>query len=258
MMNQQSQQSATDINHWQNMMLNFTHNICGIFTVFIEMGLRPQYGSTYFPPIIQLCAAGLMVVLPVLGGLWEGVSHMVPFMGASASMGLFGMGTLSKLFFLGSFIHGFRVWRRMTHMESEKFSYFEGPALPIFRIVPGSFWIVRIVYEPVFVFVSAIVLENFFILQPGAAHFLMLSAVMLAMKEYTAWYMQWQVLRELMDMRNVGPIIAKVVDNSATEDELATVHLASIPKDIPEDLRRETATHIARAFTGADIPGENQ
>jgi hypothetical protein len=144
----------------------------------------------------------------------------------------------------------------MIHPESEQFSWYEGPALPIFRLVPGTFWTIRIICEPVFVFVTAMVLENFFILQPGAAHFLMVSAAMLGMKQYIAWYMQWQFLRELMDTRNSAPIIAKIVDNSATEDELAAVHLASIPKDIPDDLRRETASFIARAFTGTDIPGE--
>ena len=50
-------------------------------------------------------------------------------------------------------------------------------------------------------------------------------------------------------MRNAGPIIAKLVDNTATEDDLATIHLASLPKDIPDDVRRDTASHIARAFS---------
>ena len=60
--------------------------------------------------------------------------------------------------------------------------------------------------------------------------------------------MQWQFLRGLMDMRNTGPIIAKFVDNTATDDDLATVHLASLPKNIPDDVRRETASNIARAI----------
>jgi hypothetical protein len=85
----------------------------------------------------------------------------------------------------------------------------------------------------------------------------MVAAFMLAMKQYVAWYMQWQFLRGLMDMRNAGPIIAKLVDNTATEDELATIHMASIPKDIPDDLRRDTAAHIARAFS-SELANEPQ
>ena len=84
----------------------------------------------------------------------------------------------------------------MIHMDREQNSVYEGPPLPIFRIIPGTFWMVRIIYEPVFVFALSIVLPNFFILQPSAAHFLMFSAFMLAMKSYVAWYMQWQFLRE--------------------------------------------------------------
>ena len=108
----------------------------------------------------------MMIILPVLGAMWEGFSGLIPFMRVSASMGLFGMGTFSKLFFLGSFVHGLRIWRRMIHMEREQHSAYEGPPLPIFRIVPGSFWLIRIVYEPAFVFVLSIVLANF--LHPAA------------------------------------------------------------------------------------------
>jgi hypothetical protein len=253
-MMQQSQQQPTDINQWQNMMMMLVYNVCSIVSTPIEMALRPLYGSRYVPPFIQFLSAIMMMILPVFQSLFR----MIPFVGGHPGPGLFDIGTFTNLFFLGSFIHGFRIWRRMIHPESEQFSWYEGPPLPIFRIVPGTFWMIRILYEPVFVFITAIVLENLFVLQSGAANFLMFSAFMLAMKQYVAWYMQWQFLRELMDMRNAGPIIAKVVDNSATDDELASVHLASISKNIPEDLRKQTASFIARAFTGTDIPGENR
>lgn len=35
----------------------------------------------------------------------------------------------------------------MIHMEREKHSLYEGPPLPFFRIIPGTFWMVRIIYE---------------------------------------------------------------------------------------------------------------
>ena len=159
------------------------------------------------------------------------------------------LATFCRRSFVGLAIHNFRIWRRMIHMDRELNSVYEGPPLPIFRIIPGTFWMVRILYEPVFVFALSLVLPNFFILQASAAHYLMIAAFMLAMKQYVAWYMQWQFLRGLMDMRNAGPIIAKFVDNTATDDDLATIHLASLPKDIPDDVRRDTASHIARAFS---------
>ena len=187
------------------------------------MALRPVYGSTYIPPFILCLSAIMMILAPVLDGLF----HCVPFIGGRPSPGLFDIGTFSKLFFLGACVHNFRIWRKMVHPESEQFSWFEGPPLPIFRIIPGTFWMIRIIYEPIFVFLVAVVLGNFFVLQSSAVDFLVVSALMLAMKEYVAWYMTWVQLRQLMDARNAGPLIAKIIDNSATDDELASIHLAS-------------------------------
>lgn len=97
-------------------------------------------------------------------------------------------------------------------------------------------------------------LPNFFILEPGAANFLMFSAVFLAMKSYTAWYMQWQTIRELMDMKFAGPIIAKLADNAASDDELASVHMASFPKDLPDEIRREAVgAYKARVVTDFEV-----
>jgi hypothetical protein len=246
---QGSSQQPMSIDAFQKTMINVVYNVCSIVTTPVEMVLRPQYGSRYFPPVIMVFTAIMMIVLPVFSALAEGFSRMLPFARFHGPIGFFGIGTLAKLYFLGSFVHGLRIWRRMIQMEREAISTSEGPALPIFRILPGGFWVVRIIWEPVFVFTLSLVLPNFFILQSSAAHYLMLAALALTMKQYVAWYMQWEFLRELLDARNAGPIIAKIVDNTATEDELATIHLASIPKDIPDDLRRDTASHIARAFS---------
>jgi hypothetical protein len=144
MPSQQSQQSPMDINRFQDGMINVVYNVCTIVTMPVEMVLRPQYGSRYFPPVIMFFTAVLMILLPVLSELAEGIGRMMPFMRFRGAVGLFGIGTFSKLYFLGSFIHGLRIWRRMIHMEREKHSVYEGPPLPIFRIIPGTFWMVRI------------------------------------------------------------------------------------------------------------------
>lgn len=250
----QPQQSAGNINQFQDTMMNLVYNVCSVVTCPIEMALRPQYGSRYFPPIITFFSAAMMIVLPLFSEMAESFSHMLPFARFGAPSGMFGIGTLSRLYFLGSMVHGFRIWRRMLHMEREENSVYEGPPLPIFHIIPGSFWMVRIIYEPVFVFALSLVLPNFFILQSSAAHYLMLAALMLAMKNYVAWYRQWEFLRNMMDLRFAGPIIAKLVGNEATEDDLAPIHLASFPKNLPEDVRQAAASHIARAFSAPDTP----
>jgi hypothetical protein len=246
-MNPQQNQQPLDINRLQDMAVNVVYNVCGIITMPVEMVLRPHYGSRYFPPMMMLFSIIMMLLLPFLASFSDG--GMLSFLPHPAPVGLFGIGSFTKWFFIGLFVHGIRIWRRMIHMDREQNSQFEGPALFIFNLLPGSFWKVRILYEPLFLYLLSKVLPNFYILQPSAAHYLTIAALALAMKQYTAWFMQWQFLRGLMDMRNSGPIIAKFVDNTATEDDLATIHLASLPRDIPEDVRRDTAAHIARAMS---------
>ena len=172
MPSQQGQQSPVDINRFQDGMINLVYNVCSIVTAPVEMVLRPQYGSRYFPPVIMFFTAVMMILLPLFAELAESAGRMLPFMRFRGGTGLFGIATFSKLYVFGS------------------------------------------------------------------------------------WYMQWQFLRGLMDMRNTGPIIAKFVDNTATDDDLATIHMASLPKNIPEDVRRDTASHIARAFSpaGSEFP----
>ena len=241
----QQAQPPMDLSRLQDVAAAMVYNICSIFTMPVEMALRPHYGSRYFPPIVMLFSIGLMMLLPIFAA----AGSMIPFLPSPPPMGLFGLGTFSELFFAGLAAHNFRIWLRMIHPEREKDSQYEGPPLFIFNILPGTFWMVRILYEPAFLFALGFILPGFFILQPPAAHFLMFSGLMLAMKQYCAWYMQWQFLRTAMDIKNRAPILAGFVDNTATEEDLATIHLASLPKDLPDDVRRDTASHIARAMS---------
>ena len=163
----------------------------------VELALRPFHGTRYFPPVIMFFSAAMMTLIPVFFSFAGAVAGMVPFARVQASFGMIGMWGISKLFFLGCLIHGIRKWRLMLHMERESNSVYEGPPLFFFTWLPNaSFWRVRIIYEPLFVVALSIVLPNFFILESGAANFLLISAVFLAMKNYTGWYMHWQFIRE--------------------------------------------------------------
>jgi hypothetical protein len=244
-----SQQQPADINHYQNTMMNLVYNVCSIVTMPIEMLLRPTFGSQYCPPTIQFFTSVMMTLLPLFSGIADGFSHMLPFMGFAHLTGMFGIATLSKLYFAGAFIHGFRIWRLMIHMEKEKISYYEGAALPIFRILPGSFFTVRIIYEPLFVLIVTLVLQNFFILQASAVHYLVIAAIMLAMKEYVSWFKSWQELRAIMDAAAAGPIIAKIIDNTATDDEYAQIHVARLSKNLPDGFRQSAADRMGRSFS---------
>jgi hypothetical protein len=142
----------------------------------------------------------------------------------------------------------------MIYMELEKNSEFEGPPLPFFRLIPGSgsFWFTRIALEPLFVFVGASLLEHLFIIQSGLSAYLHIAALMFAIKSFIAWHKTWEYIRKLLDLQYIGPIIAKLVQNNATQDELASAHLASFPKSISPEMRQAAGMYIARAYS-ADI-----
>lgn len=248
-------ESPININQLQNLAMNIVENLCSVFTMPIEIILRPQYGTRYFPVPIFFFSAVLMVLLPFFSSMADSVTHMIPLRGAPPPpSGLFGIGSLSSLFFFLTFLHGFRLWRRMICMDLEDHSEYEGPPLPFFRLIPGSrsFWFTRIVIEPVFVFIAASVLEGLQLFQSGLASYLHLAALMLAMKNFICWYRAWEYIRKILDSRYVGPIIAKLVENKATEDDLAPMHLASFPKNIAADIRQTAVSHIARVFSPAN------
>ena len=245
-----SKQQPSGIDHLQDNAINIVYNLCSIVTMPVELALRPKHGTRFFPPIVMFFSGVMMILVPVAFSVAGAVGNMIPFVRVPVSFGLIGIGGFSKLFFLGSLLHGIRKWNLMLHMERETNSMYEGPPLFFFIWLPkASFWKIRIIYEPLFLLVLAMVLPNFFILEPSAANFLLISAIFLAMKNWTGWYMQWQFLRELMDMRNAGPIIAAMAENRETEDELATIHLASFPKDLDPDMRKTVISGLEQRFS---------
>jgi len=257
---QPGESGPLNINNLQDVAINIVNLFCSIVCMPVEIILRPTYGTRYFPPAAVFLSAVLMLFLPLVLAATTAVTHMIPFMGAAPPPpGMFDIGSLSKLYFLLSFIHGFRLYRRMVHMEKEQFSWYEGPPLPFMQLIPfsKSFWVTRIVIEPVLVFVIASVANSFYIFQDGLTNYLHLAALALAMKQFTHWYRSWQLLRDILDSRNTGPLIGKFLDNSATEEELAPIHLASFPKNTPPDLRKAAAVHIARAYGEPVSQGEN-
>jgi hypothetical protein len=136
-------------------------------------------------------------------------------------------------------------------MEREAHSQYEGPALPIFQLLPKgkSFWVVRVVLEPAFVLVLAIVLQDLFIAQSNLSLYLKLAALALLMKQFIAWFRAWEYMRITLDTRISAPVIAKLADDQASEAELEPLHLASIPRNIDPEIRKATIAHIARTYS---------
>jgi hypothetical protein len=108
---------------------------------------------------------------------------------------------------------------------------------------------VRIVLEPAFVFVVSVVLADLFIAQEDLWLYLRFAALALLMKNFIAWFRAWEYLRRLFDQRIAAPLVNKVVSGEASEEELATIHLASFPKDVPADIRQSALTQLARTYS---------
>jgi len=253
-MMQSQLQPQTNVSRLQDQMVDLVYSFCSIFTFPVEMVIRPQYGSRYFQPVTMFLSAVLMIVLPVLFAITSAVSGLLPFAKPTVTFGLIGIWGFSKLFFIGSIVHGVRIFRRMINMSRELSGVWEGPPLPFFTWLPGaSHWKIRLIFEPIAVFAAALLLQNFLLLESSAAHFLMFVSVCLVFKSYTAWFVQWEHLRILMDIKFAGPIIAKLADNTATDDELASIHIASFPDGLPPDMRHAAVTDIAQAYS-AQIP----
>jgi hypothetical protein len=247
---QMQQQPDMSLDQLQKVAINVVESLCGIICMPVDIILRPQYGTRYYPLPVSFFSMMLMIFLPFLSATATAVTGMIPFHHSPPVVGLFGIGAFAELYFLLLFVHGFRLWRRMIYMNKEQHSCFEGAPLPFFRLIPrsGSFWLTRIVYEPIFVIMVAWILGHTFIIQSGLATYLYLAAFALAMKNFCAWYRGWEYLRNLMDMQYAAPIIAKWSRNEASDDELAQIHLASLPKNIPSDFGRAAIDNIKRVF----------
>jgi hypothetical protein len=230
-------------------------SVCTIFTMPLEMILRPQYGTRYFSPPLAFFSAVLMVFLPIFSSAADSFGRLIPFSRGAAPAGLFGLSSLSGLFFFLLLLHSPRLWRRMVYMHLEQYSEFEGPALPVFPLIPGgrSFWITRIFLEPIAVYILASLLQGLGIFQPGLTTFLHLAAVMLCIKEFIVWYRNWEFIRVALDSQAIGKAMGNILQNKATRNELEPMHLASFPKDLPADLRDSALRHFARTFM-AEIP----
>jgi hypothetical protein len=246
----------SNIDQLQDVAMNVVENFCGIIAMPVEIIIRPRYGTRYYPVPVTFFSCLMMIALPAFSAMATGVVRMIPFTHVQAPAGLFSIGSLSKAFFVLLFIHGIRLYRRMIHMELEQNSEYEGPPLPFFYLIPGtrSFWRTRILIEPAVVYLATTALGHLLIFQSGLVAYLHVAALMLAMKSFVAWFRHWEYLRRLMDARFAGPIIAKLVENRATEEDLASVHLASFPKNLAPEMREAAVSHIARTFMDDTTP----
>jgi hypothetical protein len=249
-MRQQQQQGGFNIWQMEEVAIGLLQLFTGIFSRPVDLICRPWHGTRFFQTPVLFFSSVVMLFLPIFSAVGDGIGHMVPFMPHAPVASGFDIGDFAKLYFLLTFIHAFRIYRLMLHPERESHSEFEGKPLFPFYLLPGAirFFPVRIVFEPAGVFIAATILGNFGIITSGLQMFLHFAAICMAMRAFLDWYAFWLFRRRLLDQQAVAPLLSKMVQNTATDEELAPIHLASFPKDSTPEFRKETAFYIARAY----------
>lgn len=250
MINQKQESNLFNINTFHETAMNLVENFCSVICRPVELVLRPWHGTRYFPVPVIFLSTALMILLPVFSAVTSGLFSIIPFMRVPQPVGMFGMGSLAQLYFLLTFVHSIRLYRRMMDMSKEQYSPFEGPPLPFFHLLPkgGDFWFCRILLEPAALFIGAKILESFWIFQSGLTTYCEFAAFCLAMKSFIGWYRGWEYIRSILDSKFAGPIIMRVAEDQATDDEMASIHMASFPKNLSPEMRAETASRVVRDF----------
>jgi hypothetical protein len=210
-------QQPVGMDHWQDRIVNTVFNFCSMVTMPVEMVLRPKHGTRYFSPLAIVMSTIMMLVFPTFFTLLFG-----------EDVGFIGLSGFMELYFVGLLIHGIRKIYLMVHPEKEKNSYLPNDHLFFFDWLPNpTYWRIRIAYEPLFLVVLSITLQNLFFITEGAGNFLIFSAVFLIMKNYVHWYTRWEVLRGPEDMTSAGPIMADAI-NRQSQDVPETPHVARV------------------------------
>jgi hypothetical protein len=249
--NKPNQSSPFNPFQFADIAMNMVETFCAVVYRPVEVLIRPFHGTRYFSIVVIFLSNLMMLFIPIFGAFATGVVSMIPLVHIPVPVGMFSMGSFAKLYFLLSMVHGVRIFLLMIHPAREMYSFWEGPPLPFINLVPKSrsFWATRIIIEPAIVFLAATLLGNAFIFQSGLVTFLQCAAMCGGMLHFVRWYRSWQEIRDSMDTANIAPLMAKLIDNTATEADLAPVHIAKLPSDLPEEIRRRTAVHIARAHS---------
>src|SRR5450631_4282154 len=105
------------IEQFQETALNVMYNVASIFTMPVEILIRPQFGSRYFSAPNLFLSAIMLSLAAAFSSIAEGVGNMIPFVHVRGPVGAFGIGSMATLFFLANIVHSIRIWRRMLDMS---------------------------------------------------------------------------------------------------------------------------------------------
>ena len=236
--------------HIEDRGLDAVSFVSGGISQPVSIIVRPLFGTRFYPLPVTAFGAALMLFLPALIGVFDYFTRMIPFAMHPAVMGMFSVASFAQLYYLAMLAHGMRLARRVIDPSREAHSEYEGPALPFFGYLPKgmNFWFTRIIWEPAFVLIAAIVLQDLFIIQPALALYFKFAALAMFMHSFTAWFRAWRTMRTILDIKSSAPLIAKVIGGTATDKEAEPLHYASIPRTVDPEIRKATIAQLARNY----------
>jgi hypothetical protein len=87
-----------NIGNIEEIAMQIVQFFCSVVSLPLEFALRPFYGSQYVPAPVLFLACLMMLFLPLVFALAGSVSHLLPFMPASAPPPGISLGDLSRYF----------------------------------------------------------------------------------------------------------------------------------------------------------------
>jgi len=205
-----------DPNQATRIALQFVKGFSDMLSLLIQLFLRPNFGSRYIHPFVGILAGLGNNMLFTFGVVKHVTTH---------SRGLIGVSTLVVLFWLATIFHTRRIFRRVMHPETEADSEEDGGSW--FR--HASWTRSRILYEPLSVFLAAIVFYALHITDLFASIYLAVMAIALAMKSSILWFEAWSVIRDLMDKQHRMPILESISQGKPAPETIGGFVLAGIP-----------------------------
>jgi hypothetical protein len=248
------------VEHLQNNAMEFVYAASSIVAQPVEILIRPWYGTRYYEIPILFFSAGMMMLLPAIKSLFTNVMQMIPFLQVPHPVGMFGLDDYARLYFLASAVQGVRLWRRVIHPSRERHSRFEGPALPFFAFLPKGtefFW-TRLLWEPTFVLLASVVLQDLFIAQPSLAIYLRIAAFALFMKNFVVWFRSYEVIRDGLDAGAGGEAFNEQLASVRKEKGAEQFYVAGRARNLNPTVRGAFAQQIARTDSTANSNAQIQ
>jgi cbb3-type cytochrome oxidase subunit 3 len=234
------------VNHFRDKMWGTVYTAATVVSMPVEVIIRPFFGTRFFQPYNAGLSLALLLLLSLLAKPFIPpimlAAHIQP-----PPSGLYNILSLAQLFFFGMIFHTFRSFRRMRNLSLELNSTYEGPALPFFALLPGgkSFWMVRLVLEPIAVIVIAYTLNHLGIFDNQLEGYLIFAAICMATKSYLHWFKAWETIRKILDAKYLAPVLSGMINGTAEDNALDQFHYASFPKHLPPDVHRAAIQQLA-------------